>query len=256
MVKHLGHHLRARNQQRDFYWQHLREQYSDRLVYYDLRGKSRRKDTNNICIIQDGLDQSKVALPRSSVMFGKDFSTMQKPKLHISLTIVHGFFLLFTLSNPDTQKNSDASIETIAHALSLLQSTHGMQLGQAHIHIQADNTCREVKNNHFLRFCACQVSSGNVGALSVRFLRTGHSHEDVDQVFGRLARHLAKLRIAQTQEDFARSIRGFAADMYRPHEAARYTVCMNDMRDWKLSHYQSNDFCFEIPSKRTGDNPF
>ena len=159
MVKHLGHHLRARNQQRDFYWQHLREQYSDRLVYYDLRGKSRRKDTNNICIIQDGLDQSKVALPRSSVMFGKDFSTMQKPKLRISLTIVHGFFLLFTLSNPDTQKNSDASIETIAHALSLLQSTHGMQLGQAHIHIQADNTCREVKNNHFLRFCACQVSS-------------------------------------------------------------------------------------------------
>lgn len=236
MIKHLGHHLRARNQQQQYYWQHLREQYRDRLVYYDLRGKSRRRDSNEITIIQDGLDQSKVALPRSSVMYGKDFSTMQKPKLHVSLTMVHGYFLLWTLSNPDVQKNSDASIETLAHALTLLEKEHGVALSQCHIHVQADNTAREIKNNYFLRWSACQVSCGNVGALSVRFLRTGHSHEDVDQAFGRLARHLAKLRLAQTQADFARSIRSFSQQMQRPHEPVQYTVCMNDVRDWSLGH--------------------
>ena len=234
MIRHLSHHLRARTQQQTYYWEHLRAQYADRLVYYDLRSKSRSHDGRNICVIQDGLDQSKVAIPRSSWQKGKEYASLNRPKLHVSLTLVHGFFLLWTISNPDTQKNSDASVETLCHALHLLQSKHGVVLSQTHLNIQADNTVREIKNNHCLRWAAAQVSSGNLLGISFRFLRTGHSHEDVDQCFGRLAKHISKLQKAETPDDFLASIQTFASNMYRPHEPGRYVVCMNETRDWKL----------------------
>lgn len=234
MIRHLSHHLRARTQQQTYYWEHLRAQYADRLVYYDLRSKSRSHDGRNICVIQDGLDQSKVAIPRSSWQKGKEYASLNRPKLHVSLTLVHGFFLLWTISNPDTQKNSDASVETLCHALHLLQSKHGVVLSQTHLNIQADNTVREIKNNHCLRWAAAQVSSGNLLGISFRFLRTGHSHEDVDQCFGRLAKHISKLQKAETPDDFWASIQTFASNMYRPHEPGRYVVCMNETRDWKL----------------------
>ena len=91
MIRHLSHHLRARTQQQTYYWEHLRAQYADRLVYYDLRSKSRSHDGRNICVIQDGLDQSKVAIPRSSWQKGKEYASLNRPKLHVSLTLVHGF---------------------------------------------------------------------------------------------------------------------------------------------------------------------
>ena len=236
MIKHLSHHLRARTQQQKFYWSHLHDQYLDRMVYYGLRSQSRSRDGRSICIIQDGLDQSKVALPRSAWMKGKDFSTFNRPKLHISLTLVHGYFLLWTISNPDTPKDSNASVETFCHALHLLERDHGVVLARAHIHIQCDNTAREIKNNHCLRWASLQVSCGNVGGMSIRCLRCGHSHEDVDQCFGRLARHLSKLRKAECPEDFQRSISQFANAMHRPHESSRYTVIMNETRDWNLDY--------------------
>lgn len=244
MIKNLNHHLRARSQQQEFYWAHLRDQYKDRLIYYDLRSESRNKDGRVITLIQDGLDQSKVAVPRSVWQHSKDFAGMNRPKLHISLTLVHGYFLLWTISDPDTQKDSNASVETLCHALTLLEKKYGVVLSQARINIQADNTAREIKNNHVLRWASLQVSAGNVRSLSIRFLRSGHSHEDVDQCFGRLARHLSKLKKAECPLDFARSIAQFANSMHRPHEDGRYTVIMNGTRDWNLFFCNPTSHCF------------
>ena len=236
LIKFLGCHLHARQQQQDYYWQHLRDQYLDRLQYYRYRSLSRQRDGRFICIIQDGLDQAKVSLPRSSWMYSKEFSAFKahRPKLHLTLTLVHGFFLLFTLSLPDTMKDSNASLETICYALHLLQTKHGVHLPGCSLSIQADNACREIKNNPFFRWAALQTSSGNLKNVSVRFLRSGHSHEDVDQIFGRLAMHYSKLSKAETPQDFEDSTRLFARDVLRPHELGRYVVTMAQTRDWSL----------------------
>ena len=170
--------------------------YLDRLQYYRYRSLSRQGDGRFICIIQDGLDQGKVSLPRSSWMHSKEFSQLKvhRPKLHLTLTLVHGYFLLFTISLPHTMKDSNASLETICHALHLLETRHKVHLPGCSLSIQADNTCRELKNNPVFRWAALQTSAGNLRSASVRFLRSGHSHEDVDQIFGRLSRHYAKLK--------------------------------------------------------------
>ena len=234
LIKSLGHHLRARQEQQTHLWQHLKDQYADRLVYYRYRSLSRMADGRTITIIQDGLDQGKVALPRSAWMKSKEFSNWSRPKLHVSLTIVHGFFTLFVLSYPNTMKDSNASLETLIYALSLLQNRHGIDLKHCRLSVHADNTCREMKNNMVLRWAALQVSSSNIQSISMRFLRCGHSHEDVDQCFGRLACHLAKLKTAETPEDFQVAIQQFCAKLERPHEKASYVEVMPQTRDWSL----------------------
>lgn len=221
LIKSLGHHLLARRQQQMFYWQHLKDQYADRLEYYRLRSMSRMQDGQSILIIQDGMDQSKACIPRSKWMKSKEFSRFVRPRLHVSLTLVHGYFCLWSISDPDCMKDSNASTETLCHAMHLLERDF--------------DASREVKNNMLLRWAAAQVSSSNVRSITFRFLRQGHSHEDVDQAFGRLSRHLSsKLQRANVPQDFVDSVDGFAKAMYRPHEAGRYTVKLDRCRDWML----------------------
>ena len=237
LIKGLGRHLLARVQQQNFYWQHLREQYLDRLEYYKLRALSRQKDGRFICIIQDGMDQSKASLPRSPWLQSKEFAQFKvhRPKLHISLTLVHGYFCLWTISLPNTCKDSNASIETLCHALHLLETQHGVNLHGCSVSIHADNTCREIKNNPFLRWASLQTSSSNLKSCTVRFLRSGHSHEDVDQAFGRLSRHLSRVKVAECPSDFQDEIQKFSEKMGRPHERDSYVTIMAQTRDWSLA---------------------
>ena len=234
MIKGLGSHLKARKEQQRLYWTHLKDQYSDRLEYYRTRALSRLKGSNEITLIQDGMDQNKVTIPRHPCLFGKDFPTFQKPKCHISLTLVHGYFNLWVVSNPDTPKDSNSSVECLAHTLNILSKEHNVNLRGHHINIQSDNTPREIKNNHSMRWLICQVSCSNIKSASLRYLRTGHSHEDVDQCFGRLAKHLARVRNIETPQDFVRIVKSFADNMRRPHESASYVVSMNSTRDWRF----------------------
>ncbi|CAK9081689.1 Uncharacterized protein SCF082_LOCUS38861 [Durusdinium trenchii] len=233
----LGRHLRARAEQQTHYWRHLKAQYSDRLQYYRLRALSRLREEGTICLIQDGMDQSKVSVPRHPAVKGKEFSTMMKPKCHVSLTLVHGFLLLYALSNPDTSKDSNMTIETLAHTLTVLVKEFRVDLTQVHLCIQVDNTCREAKNNMVLRWCAAQVSCGNVKSISLNSLRSGHSHEDVDQCFGQLARCIARHKRAATPDHFMQIVGDFAKGMHRPHEEGRYTVKVDDARDWNPAQH-------------------
>ena len=237
MIKALGRHLRARAEQQTHYWRHLKAQYSDRLQYYRLRALSRLREEGTICLIQDGMDQSKVSVPRHPAVKGKEFSTMMRPKCHVSLTLVHGFLLLYALSNPDTSKDSNMTIETLAHTLTVLVKEFRVDLTQVHLCIQVDNTCREAKNNMVLRWCAAQVSCGNVKSISLNSLRSGHSHEDVDQCFGQLARCIARHKRAATLDHFMQIVGDFAKGMHRPHEEGRYTVKVDDARDWNPAQH-------------------
>ena len=118
VIKGLGAHLKARKEQQKLYGAHLKDQYSNRFEYYRARALSRLKGSNCITLIQDGMDQNKVTIPRHRALFGKDFASFQKPKCHISLTLVHGYFNLWVVSNPDTPKDSNSNVECLAHRTS------------------------------------------------------------------------------------------------------------------------------------------
>jgi len=178
LIRALGHDLRARTKQRSLYERHLKSQYCDRKVYWRLRAESRLLG-GVICFIMDGMDQAKFAWPRAKFFTGHEFDSWQRPRLHITGILVHGFFSMLTLSHADVSKSSSTTIDLIAHLLTILANTCGVDVSQCHLHIQLDNTSSTNKNNYVLQFIALLCAVGLVKTFTASFLRVGHTHEDI-----------------------------------------------------------------------------
>ena len=237
MVRLLSSHLRARAKQLHLFHCHLKHQYNDRCLYWEYRGFSRLK-AGLVCCICDGMDQAKFEIPRSAIMKGKEFSTFQKVKLHVSCAIMHGRFCLFTVGLPNVKKDGNLSVELLAHALTLLKR-QGQNLASTQLFLQHDNTCREFKNVHGMRFCAAQVYSKNLDRISCNYMRSGHTHEDIDQRFGSLSKHMLKYRDLQTPQDVKNAIMSWLSAAKMPFEGERHCVFLNNPRDWSLDKFQN-----------------
>ena len=239
MVRGLSSHLRARARQIELFHDHLRSQYADRVLYWEQRGYSRQRG-GAVTIIADGMDQCKYMLPRHVVMKGKEFSTMQRIKLHVACAICHGRFCLFAVSLPNTKKDANMSVELLAHALTLLQR-QGQNLATTSLWLQHDNTCREFKNAHGVRWQCAQVVSKNIYRCTSAFLRSGHTHEDIDQVFGSVSKWLLKCRDLQDPTDVRAAILSFLSQAKMPFEGERHCVFINSPRDWILDCFSGID---------------
>ena len=156
LIKGFTGHLKARQEQVKEYVRHLRSQYNDRVEYWSLRGRSRLAHSTEVLMILDGMDQAKFSYPRSNVFASKELSGLNRPRAHISGLIAHGKFVLFTVSPANVPKDATSCIETTAHALHLLSKE--CDISKITLNIQSDNTTREVKNNHYLRWLASLVS--------------------------------------------------------------------------------------------------
>lgn len=93
-------------------------------------------------------------------------------------------------------------------------------------------TC--LKSTLFLGLVSLVDDQGLTGQTSLRCLRSGHSHEDLDQVFGVLATHLVR-KGSQAMEpaDFVSLIQKWMDEsLVRPFETGRYCVHLDQCRDW------------------------
>ena len=77
--------------------------------------------------------------------------------------------------------------------------------------------------------------SGILREATMSSLRTGHSHEDVDQVFGRLAAFMVP-HTAQSPRDFVDIIQSFLQQADFPFEppAHRRAFKIDQTRDWSI----------------------
>ena len=67
--------------------------------------------------------------------------------------------------------------------------------------MQSDNTTAACKNGIFGKLLSTVCAMGYVDTATLSCLRTGHSHEDVDAVFGVLAKVLQTCTDLQTPQD-------------------------------------------------------
>ena len=232
LLKELVHNFQARNKQRLLYDKHLRNQYEDRKWYWFLKAQS-RLHVPLICIILDGMDQAKFAWPRAPFIHTHMFDGFQRPKLHIWGALCHGYMAMLTISHADVHKGGSTTVEVLAHILTLLAQRLG-DLSRYHIHVQLDNTASANKNNTLLAFLGFLAATGKVFTATANFLRIGHTHEDVDQFFGRLARWIRKrLPVAATVADFIRSLQAFLDQTHLPSEPLRLVRRLERIRNWK-----------------------
>lgn len=233
LISGLQHHLLARGMQQRLLYAHLHAQFRDRLCYWKKRGCSRLRGLQ-LCMIVDGMDQGKFSLPRHPVMKSKQLDALNRPKLHVAACIAHGWAIHFYVSEPNLAKDSNTSTEVLCHTLSVLKD-QGCDVCSASLTVQADNTVREVKNGMLLRWGASLVSDHRVRDITFSFLRSGHSHEDVDQCFGYAADWIRrKLPRAESSDDVVESLSDCLAKMDRPHEPIRRCYKLDGTRDWCL----------------------
>ncbi|CAE7331329.1 unnamed protein product [Symbiodinium sp. CCMP2592] len=176
----------ARDIQCRQYEQHLKLQYKDRTCYWEKRGLARLRSLQGnglypLSLIMDGADHSKFACPRSGVFSGKDFSSLHRPTMDLVGCLLHGQSACLALSHPRLAKDSSYWTELLYHMLHRVSSR--VDLRQAELFLQADNTTREVKNNTLLRAISLLVACHRLARGQLSCLMSGHSHEDIDQLF-------------------------------------------------------------------------
>ena len=193
LIRNLAHDSLRREEQTRLYFVHLKNQDLDRKVLAQWRAQSRSRDNVNLMILveMDAVDQAKMSWPRSRVMNSKEFAGGPRPRLHVTGAIVHGYFKTAYVTEADQKKDSNYTCQLLAHILTRLKETGaGVDPRKIHLRINMDNTCRENKNQKVFRFGAWLVATKRVKELTFSFLRTGHTHELIDQWLGRVCRHV------------------------------------------------------------------
>jgi hypothetical protein len=72
--------------------------------------------------------------------------------------------------------------------------------------IQADNTCRETRNQFLVLWASQLVSSSTFRAVQFSFFQTGHTHNQVDARFSQMVHHLQQAQVIETPKEMSSRI--------------------------------------------------
>ena len=166
-----------------------------------------------ICIIVDGMDQNKTNLPylRKS---SKSTSGLYRLRTHLTGVIDHTrsdygkqvYVFVDILQYPH---DSNLTISIINRVLSSHMESNNGELPPV-LYVQMDNTSRENKNKYVMGYFAYLVEAGIFRKVAIQFIMSfhdlfffpqirlnflpvGHTHEDVDQLFSRIAQRLCRV---------------------------------------------------------------
>lgn len=182
------------------------------------------------------MDRSKYRYPRSPIFASKEFSGCNRPCLDATAVVVHGYLILVGLSETWTKKDSSWSTELLFHALDRLSDQTDYR--DADICLQSDNCVRETKNNTLMRAGAYLVGTHRCKSFTMKFLMSGHSHEDIDQLFSMISNRIERCPDLPTPFSFVDLLRDFFADTsVRPHEPRRFVEKVDVVRHWILALY-------------------
>ena len=145
---------------------HIAEVIKDRRVYHSWRKKCRDEPDKYMCIILDGMDQSKTDIP--------NFNTGETP---VQLTcrvvgaIVHSSTkdaYAYVVSH--FTKETNTMVEVLRRVLDSRESLPPTLV------LQLDNTWQENKNARMFSYLASLVECGVFEEIIVNFLPVGHTH--------------------------------------------------------------------------------
>ena len=235
LLKKLTNDRAAKQRQLEEYESHLDRQYRDRSLYWSSRGLSRLSilpDGNrSVTIVTDAIDHSKFRYPRShAVAVSKELSGFIRPSMDLSAVLAHGQSIALYMSEPWVRKDSSWCSEILCHTLTMLP----FDLRETEIVLQADNCSRECKNNSLTRLAGLLTGMRRCRRFEMRFLATGHSHEDVDQLFSTMAAAIERCPEVHVPSQFQDLLESWLANSgVRPHEQSfRKVFKVDQVRNW------------------------
>ena len=182
---------------------HYREQYLDRCIYWSTRWAS-RSGQDVICIIIDSPDKTHFAWPRWPWSRSpKLLDGIIRPRLAVTGVLAHGYFGALHFADENVTHGADAFCEVLMLTL-VRVSKLCRELGKPfpkHLVIQSDNTVAQAKNGIVTMFLASLVHLEYFSSATINCLMVGHTHEDIDQLFGLMVEWLARKHSWETPED-------------------------------------------------------
>jgi hypothetical protein len=203
---------------------------AERAVYHKLRFMSRMEPERVLVMIIDGMDQKKTNLPWVWPI-DKALASLQRIKTHVTGVIMHGHTpscLLF-VDFLDVPHDPNLTCHVINQSLLSLKGAIPRTL-----HLQLDNTSKENKNSTVLTYLAILVAQGVFDSVTVNFLPVGHTHEDIDQLFSRIAQLLKKSIVKTVSALMSLLRRAFTKESQPPvvHEVRNVA----NWREWFSLH--------------------
>ena len=220
------------------------------MAYWQSRSLSRlglqSSGDQTIVITLDSMDHSKYAYPKSLAMQSKDFGNFVRPCLTCTAALIHGFGTVIVLAEPYVHQTSSWTVEVLAFCLNILSGVPGLDLKRCELIAFGDNSSKELKNNSVLRLLGGLVQTHKVKRSELRTLESGHSHEDLDQVFSVLSSYLATVPEMWTPMDYQRSIQQWLdTPSVRTSEPRKFARLINQVRSW-TSDQIINKVLFDI----------
>ena len=188
------------------YLAHLNEQKIERHLYYDHRKKGIRWEACSLIV--DGMDQSKLVLPHYKLI-PKDVANFLETK--ITGVLVHGKRFDCYVSEPQVKHNSNLNLTCIHNTLMELAKEGPLPRV---LYLQVDGGA-ENKNQWMVSYLSMLIEVGMFDKIKMCFLPVGHTHEDIDQAFSRIAVYLNR-HDALTYDEFLGAIRASFLKEGRP----------------------------------------
>jgi len=167
--------------------------------YYKHRRKSKRvrsvkrRGRTHMSVIIDGMDNTKSRVPKP-FRHSKATDSLFAQQIYVTGIMHHGGDVPVSVRLADERlpKDSNATIDSICHALRTAQDGKPHEPLPDVLYLQLDNCGGENKNRHVLFFCALLVGVGLVKKVKLSFLPVRHTYEDIDQLVSWLARLLRR----------------------------------------------------------------
>jgi hypothetical protein len=182
---------------------HLEEVKRERSAYYQHRLQGVQSPDSYLSMIIDGANQARHALP-STVEKSHVSDKAWKMQLHLMGVIVHGRGTWAYTCPPHVAQGNNTTIQALWDTIVDIFQKDG-RLPPV-LYLQLDNTTKQCKGKYVMGFLGLLVKLGIFDKIIVGFLPVGHTHEDIDQFFSRIAIFMRN-HPAMDREEFGRCIR-------------------------------------------------
>jgi hypothetical protein len=164
---------------------HVAEVAVDRNLYYEKRDRSLRNPVEELVVTMDGAGCQEHELPH---FWDQCKATaVHKCKVHVYGALVHGHSPRVFLSEDVCKQGNNVSIQALWNILVDRFQADNMP---KKLWLLLDNTTKQNKGQYFLFFLELLVARGVIDQVELNFFRVGHTHEDIDQFFSRIAMRL------------------------------------------------------------------
>lgn len=218
---------------------HLRDQYMDRVIYWNLRFLSRRFDSTVLVIIIDSMDRKKAVWPKYDFNRKPHEIESLKPRPRMTVTggIAHGWCTGIFIAQETMSHGSNAYVEVLCQLLDKVAEICRVQGRRFPVHLvlQADNTVAQTKNQYASAFCSQLVGMLKFATVTLNFLMVGHTHEDIDQLFALICQYVIRRHRWQTPEEFQRLVQESLAQTVAGKGevlVVRGLRCIRDYAQW------------------------